>query len=178
MKRLLLALSAASLVIIPTCALAAESDSAAIKAVYAKLSDAMRAKNVKAIAALGTPDFTVKEKNGTVHNAKESMAMMEQEFRTTKKINDLRMTLRSIKSDGRKATTTVDYVIASVIVQGGKPHDFKLSSTSRDTLVKTPQGWKFKSVETLSETMTMDGQPMAPPPPKKAHPSTKPKRAG
>lgn len=166
MKRLAL-IAATAFLAIPALAAPVRDgqDRAAIDALYGKLTAAMRARNTKAIFALGTPDFSVKERNGQVHNAKDSKAILEAEFKTIKKVNELKMTIRSLKVKGKTATATVDYTMSAVVINAGKPHDMKDKGVTKDTLVNTDKGWKFKSVETLSDNMTMDGQPMPSAPP-------------
>ncbi len=50
----------------------------------------------------------------------------------------------------------------------GAAHTFTDVGASRDTWVKTPQGWRLKLVEELSDRSTIDGKPLratAPPAP-------------
>lgn len=153
------------------------TDKPAIQELYTRLSNAMRAKDMKTIASLGTPDFTATDASGKVYNARQSLAMMESDLRSMKRINAVKPRIRSIALDGKKATTVAEMQVSAVMVQGGKPHDMKSTSVSKDTLVKTAKGWKFKSVVSLSADVTMDGRKVTVPPPGKKKRPTHPSEA-
>ena len=142
-------------------------DKTAIKILYTRLSNAMKMKDVRAIQSLGTPDFTNKLRDGKVYNAKDSLAEMEKGFRSMKRITDIKINIRSLTINGKKAVAVVDHNMSAVIVMQSKPADMTMKSSSKDTLVKTPQGWKFKSVVSLSEEMTINGQKIGTAPPAK-----------
>jgi ketosteroid isomerase-like protein len=133
-------------------------DKTAIKILYTRLCNAMKNKDVRAIEVLGTSDFTHKGPDGKVKSAKEAMAEVEQGLRSMKKINDVKADIRSVAISGKKAVVTVNYTMSAVIVQKGKPADMSMKSTSKDTLVKTPQGWKFKSVSAVTDEASINGQ--------------------
>jgi ketosteroid isomerase-like protein len=135
-------------------------DKKAITALYGQLASAMRAKDVKAITRLGTPDFTSREVNGRVRTAEQSAAQMEEHFKTLKRVTDVRTSLVNLKIKDGTATAVSDFSFAAVVIAGGKPHDFRTSGQTKDTFVKTPAGWKFKSMHTVRATSLMDGEPI------------------
>jgi ketosteroid isomerase-like protein len=137
-------------------------DKADIEALYAKISAAMKSKNLKAIYALGTSDFTTKA-NGVTMGTKESAKMMEDQFKTLKKVNNCSMKISKITIKGASAVVLSDSVFdATVSGPDGKIHKMADTGTSKDTLVKTKKGWLFKNVEMLTSKMTMDGKPYSP----------------
>jgi ketosteroid isomerase-like protein len=145
-----------------------------IEGLYAKMVQAMKNKNIKSVMETGTPDFTMKQANGQVLKAKDVAVQMQGEFAMTKSVDQCTMTIDKLTVNGNTAVSTASYIMA-MTVGGQKPgetHKFTSKGINKDTLVKTPKGWKFKSVENVKDTMTMDGKPfdpqtMAPPPPKK-----------
>lgn len=137
-------------------------DRADIEALYAKISAAMKAKNTKAIYALGTSDFVTKEQ-GVTMNAKDSAKMMEEQFKSMKKIHQCTMKASKITIKGTNAVVINDSTFdATTSGPDGKSHKMVMIGSSKDTLVKTKKGWLFKSVEMLTAKMTMDGKPYNP----------------
>jgi ketosteroid isomerase-like protein len=142
----------------------AAADKQAIKKTYEQLEAAMRAKNLKAIAALETADFTHKS-GGKTYTAKQALDEMAKHLRSMKRIGELKVTARTIALKGAQATVLSDYALSAVIVDGGRPHDLKVLGSSKDTLIKKHEGWKFQKVVELTNSSTMDGQapPINPP---------------
>ena len=154
------------------------ADEKAIRAMYVKLEQAFKNKDMDAIMALSTKDFTEKMPDGKVLSAKEAEQQMRQEFAMTKEVKSVSMHPDSIKVSGKNATVMGTFKFTDIVVdsQGmmgpkGAQHTLSGSGKSRVKLVKTAEGWRFKSEEGLSMKATMDGKPfnpMAPPPkPKK-----------
>ena len=141
-------------------------DKADIQALYKKVVAAFKAKDVKAIMAMGTPDFTMKER-GVTMNAKQSEAEIKQEFAMTRTLKKIVMNPDQIEVKGKNATVFSSFASEAVILDAtgafgpkGKTHVMAGTGKMREMLVKTSKGWKFKSIETLSDNMTIDGKPM------------------
>ena len=176
MKTSLVRLTA--VIVAAMCAVSAASvradDKADIRAVYAKLTKAMKNKDTKAIMALGTSDFTNKSPGMPEMDAKQSIEMMDQQFKMVDKITKCKMEPVKITVKGKTATVDSKY---SFEAKGPGPDGKSAVSadhgTGRDTLVKTSKGWLFKRAVTLTMNPTMNGKPMKmdmPPP------SAKPKK--
>jgi ketosteroid isomerase-like protein len=155
-------------------------DNADIKAAYVKITKAMKAKDIKAVMAMGTEDFSETDKSGKTYSGKETAKMMEEHFKSMKTL-DVTMSADKITVNGKTATVLGSYNMSGTMVgPDGKTHTMANSGTSKDTLVKTPKGWLFKKVQSLKENMTMDGKPfdpsqmMAPPSKPKHKPIAKP----
>jgi len=153
-------------------------DKADINAVYGKVTAAMKAKDIKALMATGTPDFTMKDMSGKVHNAKEATEMMGSQFKVMTSVEDVKMTPKSYDIKGKTATVMADFIM-KVTMPGpdNKPHKFSSIGLTKDTFVKTPKGWMLKGTEAVKESTLMDGKPMnaAAPPPSSAAPVLKKK---
>src|SRR5688572_15291128 len=141
-----------------------------IQTVYDKLGKAFMSKNVDGILALCTPDFTHKQPNGRVSAGPAMAAQLKQQFATGMIIIDWKSKLLEVKTKGNTATVkSNDQAKMQMKEPDGKTHTYAVNSSAIDTLVKTREGWKFKTVHVLKERMTRDGKPMGPmaPPPSK-----------
>lgn len=152
------------------------ADEKAIRALFAKLEQAFKNKDMKAIMAMSTSDFTEKMPNGTVLTAKQAEAQMTQEFAMIKSIKEVSMKPGKIKVNGKTATAMSDFKFNETVVdqmgqlgKKGATHAMSGTGQSRVTLAKGQDGWKFKREEALKVNMTLDGKPFNPmaPPPKK-----------
>lgn len=171
MKRVLMPLAAAALFF--TVAPAAADTKSDIQKLYNKLCTAFKNGDMKLLMSTAAPGFKMKQQGQTM-NAEQARAHMEAMFKSGVKINRCTMKVESIKLKGNTATVKALSHTDALMPgpPGGKKMRMVSDGVSRDILVKTPQGWKFKFAETVSEKMTMDGRPfdpsmMAPPPTKK-----------
>lgn len=156
MKRLVLVCLAGLAAIPPYAALAGQmSDNEAIKILYVRMRKAMKDRDAKTIQSLMTDVSTVDGKTMTV---KESMAVMESVLKRMKKVNEYKTEIKSCEISGKTAKLTVDYLLSAVMIQKGKPHDLVSKGTNTETLVKTPRGWRLKTVTTVKDETTMDGK--------------------
>lgn len=159
-----------------SAAVARADDKSEIRSLYAKARQAFMKRDVNGVIALGTADFSEKEKDGKVFTADQSKQMMEQQFAMIKSVKSCTMKADKITVKGKSATVVSSFSMLATMVDKmgqmgpkGNVHTMKDSGTSKDTLVKTPQGWKMKTRETLSESAALDGKPFNPggPPPTK-----------
>jgi ketosteroid isomerase-like protein len=163
MRKSLLSLSAllAALASMSLGSPARADDKADIRAAYTKISAAMASKNIKAVMALGTPDFS-ETQHGKTYNAADSTKMMTEEFKQMKTL-EATMTANDISVKGKTAVVKSSYVMkGDMLTPDGKTHKMSSTGTSRDTLLKTGKGWLFKKVEGLSEKTLLDGKPFDP----------------
>ncbi len=144
-----------------------------IQKLYNKLAIAFKNGDMKLLMSTAAPGFKMKE-HGQTMNAEQARAHLEGMFKSGFKINQCTMKVQSFKLKGNiatvKALSHTDGLMPGG--PGGKKMHMVSDGVSRDILVKTPQGWKFKFAETVSDKTTMDGRPfdpsmMAPPTPKK-----------
>ena len=157
----------AALVVFGAVAPAAKADDKAdINALYVKLVSHMKKKDVKGIMAMGTSDFQMKQDGQTLDAAQASQQMSVQ-FQTMN-VDSVSMKVSSFKVTGKKAVVNTNYAMKLSMQepQGGPKHILADAGTTRDVLVKSAGGWKFRMTETVAHKTLMDGKPfnpMAPP---------------
>jgi ketosteroid isomerase-like protein len=158
------ALLAAAALSLPVVSARAD-DKSDIHALYGKILAAMKAKDTKAIMALGTPDF-VSIDHGTKMNAQQTAQMMDMQFKMMKSMDSMKMNVEKLDIKGKNAAATTNYAFkVKMTGQDGKLHTISDSGITKDTLVKTGKGWLFKTQETISQHSMMDGKPMPMPAP-------------
>lgn len=156
---------------VTSCLSARADDKSDINALYAKLSQAFKAKDTKGIVALGTPDFTSKMPGRPAMDMKASEQGMDEGFKAMKSMDQVVMKPDKITIKGKTAVVMGHYSFkATVMGPKGKTQTMTDQGTSKDVLAKTPKGWLFKSTETLTSHQMLDGKPFSmggPPPGKK-----------
>ena len=168
-RRVILPLAAAALFF--AVAPASADTKADIQKLYNKLATAFKNGDMKLLMTTAAPGFKMKE-HGQTMNAEQARAQLEGMFKSGFKINQCTMKVESFKLKGNTATVkALGHTDGLMPGPGGKKMHMVSDTVSRDILVKTPQGWKFKFAETVSDNTTMDGKKfdpstMAPPAPK------------
>lgn len=157
------------LVLVIAGSAARANDRQEIDALYARLKQAFLHKDADAFRALMTSDFTDKEPGRPPMNAQQSLAMMRQEFAATKSVKKMDFQIKKLTVQGKNATATTTFTFVGDIVDQagqmgtkGKTHTMTMLGSSRDALVKTAKGWRFKGTETLSQKLLVDGKPISP----------------
>lgn len=134
-----------------------------IDALYKAFVKAYDAKNVKGVMALTTPDLTLRQRSGTL-NARQTREMLEATFANPSRVSTTYKIL-SCQVRGSTALCKVSMTTKGRMADGdGKLRSIQATSVSNDTLAKTGGGWRIKASDTLSETVLVDGKPLAPPP--------------
>ncbi|HVL38264.1 MAG TPA: nuclear transport factor 2 family protein [Fimbriimonadaceae bacterium] len=128
-----------------------------------KANDAVRSE--KAMKALATPDFTYIDLQGNKQNLAQIIEMTKMQTKATKKVDKMEIKITSFKISGNVATVTTRGAFEGVValMDPKKPGKLVTTSTSTDTWVKTPQGWKCKTVKITKESVTFDGKKLAAP---------------
>jgi ketosteroid isomerase-like protein len=166
-------LIAAAIVALSAASVQAD-DKSEIRALYVKLSKAIKAKDIKRVMATGTADFTNKNPGSPAMSAKQSAEMMEQGFKMMKSVEKVEMTPVKITVNGKTAMVASKFEMKGTMAgPDGKTMVMADKGTGREKLVKTAKGWLFKSAETLTSKPTMNGKPMEMEMPTPAPPSSK-----
>jgi len=130
-----------------------------IRAEYAKTAQFTKQKNVEGLLRQMTPDFIYKDIKGQVLSKQMVEQIMREQYRMIQRIDQRSTTIRRIEVKGKTARVTTDEVLAFTFKDAqGKPHKLFTKARTRDTWVKTPQGWKVKMTEALSEETYVDGK--------------------
>jgi ketosteroid isomerase-like protein len=139
-----------------------------IEALYAKLRQALMTNKPEATLALETPDFVAKQPDGSTMTGKQLVAQMKQEAAGSK-LTKMDIKLDKIDVKGKTAKVVTKFIASGEMVdkagmmgKKGAKHTMDVSGSIKNDLVKTAQGWKFKTMESLSESMKMDGKPFGP----------------
>lgn len=144
-----------------SCAFA-ESDAAVRKqlvAGYNTIIAAMKAKDIKPIVAISTPDFTLKEGSHTF-TAEQTMAREKKMFAATVPFGKITMTIAKLRVTGGTAVATVDFLSSVTVPVKGKNCTIIDRGQTQDTWVKTTKGWRMKRVVTIKGGRTIDGKPV------------------
>jgi hypothetical protein len=148
---------------------AARADDRAVRreleAIYAKYVRAAKQKEkapVKQfIQRYTVADFQQKMPGGRTLNRAEVTAMLTEGPGAAAQIVDEQLNIRRLTVKGNEAIVTyADRSTAVAADPQGNSHKIVATSTSRDTWVKTPAGWKMRLSEVLEAKTLMDGKPV------------------
>lgn len=130
-----------------------------IRAEYAKTVQYMKQKNLEGLLRQMTPDFLYKTPKGEVMNKQTVEMAMREQFRLMKSVQKRTTTIKKMEFKGNTVLVTTEEELAFTFADAqGKLHKAYTKATTRDTWVKTPQGWKVKMTESLAETTYIDGK--------------------
>ena len=147
-------------VAITASSFAAGNDKQQIRALYAKMRNALMTKNAGFIEKVEAPGFTQTERGQTM-TAAQANAMMKQEFAMVKKTNKLTINIKSLDVKGKTAHVKTMYMMDAIIFgQDKKDHTMKVTGGTEDMLVKTAKGWLFQSEKDTGSKAWLDGKPM------------------
>jgi len=159
-KGLLLAMSLLLAVVAVRIALADKRAAREIRAQYARTVQYSKQKNVEGLLRQMAPDFLYKAKNGNVMNKQMVEQAMRAQYALIQSVDKRTTTIKKMEIKGNTARVITQEELAVTLVDAqGKPHKVVSKATTRDTWVKTPQGWKVKMTEILDEQTTIDGKP-------------------
>jgi ketosteroid isomerase-like protein len=159
-RGLLLAMSILLAVVAVRIALADKRAAREIRAQYARTVQYSKQKNVEGLLRQMAPDFLYKAKNGNVMNKQMVEQAMRAQYALIQSVDKRTTTIKKMEIKGNTARVITQEELAVTMVDAqGKPHKVVSKATTRDTWVKTPQGWKVKMTEILDEQTTIDGKP-------------------
>jgi len=159
-RGLLLAMSILLAVVAVRIALADKRAAREIRAQYARTVQYSKQKNVEGLLRQMAPDFLYKAKNGNVMNKQMVEQAMRAQYALIQSVDKRTTTIKKMEIKGNTARVITQEELAVTMVDAqGKPHKVVSKATTRDTWVKTPQGWKVKMTEILDEQTTIDGIP-------------------
>ncbi|GIV21118.1 MAG: hypothetical protein KatS3mg023_2869 [Armatimonadota bacterium] len=158
-RGVLLALSLVLMVVTVRIALADRRAERQIRAEYDKTVFYAKQKNVEGLLRQMAPDFLYRTKRGEILNKQMVEAMMRAQYAQIKSVDKRTTRIQKMDIKGNTARVTTQEEIAVTIVDAqGKPHKVVSRATTRDTWIRTPQGWKVKMTEVLDEETFIDGK--------------------
>jgi len=139
-------------------------DAATRKAIdkqYAKISQALKARNFKAIDTVTAPDYTVKLSEGQVATWPQIKAQVAMQLSFLQKITSASDKITKFAVKGNEARVDVTESIAGVVGDPqtqGKVHTMVVGTQYKDTWVKSGDSWLRKHSDVLAGTLSMDGK--------------------
>lgn len=132
-----------------------------LEAIYAKVDQATKNKDIKTIRSYMAEDFSAKTQDGKVLKRDEALGTLEQSLAAMGEIHSSMTTIDSLKEEENGAVAeTTQTVKATVNGPDNKSHELVATAKSRDTWAHSKQGWMIKQSEDLGQSVTVDGQPV------------------
>jgi len=119
----------------------------ALEEQYAKISEATRKKDLVALLALRTPDFTVKTAKGETWSYEQSADYVKRGFEQVQSIVSLSFTIGTISVSGNEAAAIIHQQWARMQMMKGKLRRVDTSAVQRETWINTPEGWRLKLID-------------------------------
>ena len=119
----------------------------ALEEQYAKIAEATRRKDLVALLALRTPDFTVKTANGETWSYEQSADYVKRGFEQVQSIVSLSFTIGMIDVSGNEAAAIIHQQWSRMQMMKGKLRRVDTSAVQRETWVNTPEGWRLKLID-------------------------------
>jgi len=114
---------------------------------YAKIVEATRKKDLVALLALRTPDFTVKTANGETWSYKQSADYARRGFEQVQSVVSLRFTIGTINISGNEAAALIHQQWSRMQMMKGKLRRVDTSAVQRETWINTPEGWRLNLID-------------------------------
>ena len=132
----------------------------ALEAGYARYADAFKRKDVPAMAAMLTPDFSMRMADGKKVNRQETEALLAEVAAAFPAEPEMTITITGLSVRENKAVVDSREKIVGITLDAQKrPHATVIVETYRDTWTRTRSGWRFSGVELLTSHTTVDGGP-------------------
>jgi vacuolar-type H+-ATPase subunit B/Vma2 len=130
-----------------------------IRAGYDRIVQYTKQKNVEGLLRMMTPDFMYRTRRGMVMSKQMVEMAMREHYARIQSVKKRTTSIRKMEFQGKTVrVTTAEEFVAIILDPLGQPHEHVNRATTRDTWVKTPQGWKIKMTEILEEETFIDGR--------------------
>ncbi len=147
----------------------------AMMANFDKSVKQFKAKDLKGFMSMYADDFSGKGPDGKPMTKTTVEAEMKEAMATTKSVEESKLTIEklTVKGDSAELESTMTLKMQVVDAKGemgvkGKLHSLTMVEKSKETWVKTKDGWKVKKGSVVpGGKMLVDGKPFPPPPPAK-----------
>lgn len=138
---------------------------AAIQKQMSAYANAIKVKNIvqveSVIKANFTADFKDTDTKGTIRNREQTIQAMRANVSSLKTVNNVKLTIDSIKLTGDKATTTEHFILDATMTNPAdmkKTAVLKVDSTWTGSYVQKGGKWLCISSKAIKETVTIDGK--------------------
>ncbi len=119
----------------------------ALEAQYTKVAEAQKNKDIEAMRALRTADFTVKAANGETWDLEKSLNYSRAGFQQIQSVIEVSNTIETLTINGDEAVAVVHQRFSRMQVKAGKLRKVETEAQQRETWVNTPDGWKLKLID-------------------------------
>jgi uncharacterized protein DUF4440 len=119
----------------------------ALEEQYAKIAEATRKKDLVALLALRTPDFTVKTANAETWSYEQSADYAKRGFEQVQSIVSLSFTIETINVSGNEAAAIIHQQWFRMQLMKGKLRRVDTSAVQRETWINTPEGWRLRLID-------------------------------
>lgn len=132
-----------------------------IQSAVQKMDKAANNRDADGYVAFAHPDFVSINKTGkeTIHGKKEALKRSRRTFAGLTQIK-VRTTITSISFSNEGAVVDTTSNLSASMVKSGKSFELKGTGTFRDLWVEKAGVWLQKKSQTLTETLTVNGQPI------------------
>lgn len=133
-----------------------------LKALYAKMDVAVKAKDIKALTQYLNDDFTFDIDGKTLKRA-EAIGMFQKSFEQVGEISGVKTVVTKIQQvEGNYIVDSTQTLNATVTLPSGKKSQIEAVGKSRDWWIKMEdKGWKIIHSEDMGQKMTIDGKPVS-----------------
>jgi len=119
----------------------------ALEAQYAKLAEANKNKDLEALLALRTPDFSAKFPNGEIRDSAYMAGYSRILFQQMQAPISVSNTIETLDVNGNEAIAVVHQRFSRMQVKAGQLRRVETEARQRETWVLTGEGWKLKFVD-------------------------------
>jgi ketosteroid isomerase-like protein len=120
-----------------------------IDAQYARLADAMRARDADAVFALYTPDYHVVMSGGEVWSRERSLAYQRTALARVRETHHIGNTIIHLVVCGDRATATVLQQWYRTQMMGDTPRRVETNAVQDEIWTRTAQGWKRGDIKEI-----------------------------
>jgi hypothetical protein len=121
----------------------------ALEEQYAKIAQANINKDLRALLALRTSDFSVKRPNGEVWSYEQMADYSRRALEEVQSTISLTNDIETITLNGNEAAAVVHQQWSRMQMKKGKLRRVDTSAIQRETWVLTPDGWRLKLVDDI-----------------------------
>src|SRR5215813_8445238 len=130
---------------------------------YARIAEAQRNKDIDAMRALRTPDFTVDLPNGQRWDLEKSLNYSRAGFQQVQSNIRVSNTIESLDVHGDEAIAVVHQQWSRMQIKAGKLRRVDTEAIQTETWVNTKDGWKLKHIgDVKSGAWYVDGKRIDP----------------
>lgn len=110
------------------------------------------------LLGMTTPDFVYRDKKGRPQNRAKLVGDLKRQLKAVRSFKRSGNRVAGFAMKGAVGTAQVVSDFAMVFPNGPKSVTVAGQSTTQDTWIKTPAGWKLKSIRTLRESVKYNGK--------------------